>query len=182
MRLPNLTRLTIGALLVASLSGCVPADPAPPQPSATFVAPYASDEEALAAAEAAYGEYLNAVNTALRTGVVEESVFESVTTGSELSDAIAVYSRIASEGKRSTADITFDQVTLQRYSTDESAHEVITIYLCEDLSKAFLVDESGERVKTEDVPPRTMQVTFDYSTDHDGLLLTDRQIWDDAPC
>ncbi|MBH0117698.1 hypothetical protein I6E52_12690 [Salinibacterium sp. NG253] len=183
MRLPNLVRASVGVLLLVLLSGCVPSDATtPPEPAATFVAPYATDEEALAAAEEAYAEYLAAINKALRTGDIDTSAFEAVATGTELSGAIDVYSQIAAEGKRSTADITFDQAVLQRYSRDGSPSEVITIYACENLSKAFLVDESGERVREDDIPPRTMQLTFDLSPDNDSLLLSDRQVWDDAPC
>ncbi|MBH0131334.1 hypothetical protein [Salinibacterium sp. NK8237] len=184
MRLPNLVRVSGGVLLLALLSGCVPADTTTPlpEPTATFVAPYATDEEALAAAEAAYAEYVSAVNKALRTGDVDTPAFEAVATGAELSDAIDVYSQIAAEGKRSTADITFDQAVLQRYSRDASPSEVITIYVCEDLSDAFLVDEGGERVREDDIPPRTMQLTFDFSPDSGSLLLSDRQVWDDAEC
>lgn len=182
MRLPNLVTLSIGALLVASLSGCVSSDPALPQPTSTFVAPYATDEEALAAAEEAYGEYLRAVNSALRTGEVNRSAFEAVATGPELADAIDIYTQIADEGKRSTADITFDQATLQRYSRDSSPLEVISVYACEDLSQAFLLDKDGERVRDDDIPPRTMQLTFDFSSERGALLLSDRQVWDDSPC
>lgn len=183
MRLPNLIRLSIGALLLASLSGCVPsAEPTVPEPTSTFVAPYATDEEALAAAEAAYAKYLVVVNAALRTGVIDQSAFEAVAVGSELTDAVDVYSRIAAEGKRSTADITFDSVALQRYSHDSSRREVVSIYACENLSQAFLVDDNGDRVRDDDIPPKTMQVTFDYSTELKTLILSDRQVWDEAPC
>ncbi|MGV8852561.1 MAG: hypothetical protein ACOH1M_08360 [Rhodoglobus sp.] len=183
MRLPNLVRVSGGALLLALLSGCVPSDAATsPDPTPTFVAPYATDEEALEAAEAAYAEYVRVINVTLRTAVVDEALLSSVAVGNELDDAILVYSRIASEGKHSTADITFDQVALQRYSTDGSPTELVTIYACEDLSQAYLVDSDGNRVKEQDVPPRIVQVSFNYSAELETLLLSDRQPWLDSPC
>ncbi|MGV8859094.1 hypothetical protein [Rhodoglobus sp.] len=183
MRLPNLVRASGGALLLTLLSGCAPPDAAaPPQPTSTFVAPYATDEEALAAAEEAYAEYVRVINVTLRNAAVDEVLLESVAVGAELEDAIAVYSRLASEGKHSTSDITFDQVELQRYSRDGSAKELVTIYVCEDLSKAFLVDASGSRVKDDDVPPRIVQVSFDYSPSDKKLFLSDRQPWKQSPC
>jgi hypothetical protein len=183
MRLPNLVYATGFALILAVLSGCAPSGPAvPPEPTATFVAPYATDEEALAAAEEAYAEYLRAINVTLRTAVVDNALLESVAVGAELKDAIEVYSRLAAEGKHSTADITFEQASLQRYSRDGSPKELVTIYACEDLSKAFLVDSSGNRVKEDDVPPRMVQVSFDYSEAQEKLLLSDRQPWTQSPC
>jgi hypothetical protein len=183
MRLPNLVRAAVGALLLALLTGCAPSDaPPPPEPTATFVAPYASDEEALAAAEEAYAEYLRVINLTLRTAAVDRALLGSVAVGAELEDAIDVYSRLASEGKHSTADITFDQSTLQRYSRDGSPKEIVTIYACEDLSEAYLLDSDGDRVKKDDVPPRMVQVSFDYSVDQEKLLLSDRQPWKQSTC
>ncbi|TQO19157.1 hypothetical protein FB472_0696 [Rhodoglobus vestalii] len=183
MRLPNLVRAAGGVLLLALLSGCVPTDASPqPEPTPTFVAPYASDEEALAAAEEAYAEYLRVINVTLRTAVVDEALFKSVAVGAELADAVSVYSRIAKEGKYSTADITFDQTSLQRYSTDGSPKELVTIYVCEDLSKAYLLDSDGNRVKDQSVPPRIVQISFDYSVDQETLLLSDRQPWVETSC
>jgi hypothetical protein len=183
MRLPNLVRAAGGVLLLVLLSGCAPSDAStPPEPTATFVAPYATDEEALAAAEEAYAEYVRVINVTLRTAVVDKALLESVAVGAELEDAIDVYSRLASEGKHSTADITFDQSSLQRYSRDGSPKELVTIYACEDLSKAYLLDSSGKRVKDEDVPPRMVQVSFDYSTEQEKLLLSDRQLWKQTQC
>ncbi|MGV8877250.1 MAG: hypothetical protein ACOH1K_07045 [Rhodoglobus sp.] len=191
MRKPQFVSIASGAIallvlvlvLVLVLSGCVPSNASlAPEPSPSFIAPYATDDEALSAANIAYAQYVRVINEALRSQVFDETSFESVVVGEELDNAIEVYSRLASDGLHSSADITFDQVSLQRYARGGSLTKLVTILVCEDLSKAFLLDRNGSRVREDDIPPRVAQVSFDYSAQRQALLLSDRQPQRDSPC
>ncbi|MBH0009061.1 hypothetical protein [Salinibacterium sp. SWN1162] len=183
MRLSNLTRLSIGALLVASLSGCVPADPAPPQPSATFVAPYASDEEALAAAEAAYGEFVDVSNVILNEGGASPERIETITTGDFAERTLSSYKDFGAEGKKSVGNATFDSAVLQRYSSGGGNVEIITIYLCHDVSKVDLLDSNGDSLVKPDRQARVrLEVTFDFDAVDQKLRLSERDVWTDPTC
>tara|TARA_R110002051_G_scaffold175303_3_gene245296 strand:- start:162 stop:710 length:549 start_codon:yes stop_codon:yes gene_type:complete len=178
MRFSNLAPLTIGVLLLAPLSGCAPSGtPESPEPTATFVAPYATDEEALAAAEEAYAEYLRVVNYHLNEGVVEENLLATVAIGDELDELVESHSRLAEAGTTSIGEVMFNDAELQRYSTDGSLHELLVVYVCEDLSDVFLVNPDGTRVTDEAFSTERAQITFDYSEATSSLLVSDRQPW-----
>ncbi|MGV8913027.1 MAG: hypothetical protein ACOH14_10485 [Rhodoglobus sp.] len=181
MRLPNLVRVSGGALLLALLSGCVPSDAATsPDPTPTFVAPYATDEEALEAAEAAYAEYVRVINFHLHEGVVDNGLLAAVAVGAELDGLIESHTRLSQNGTRSVGDVKFDDVTLQRYSKDGSHHEIIVIYVCENLSGVYLVGPDGERIVEDDFGTELVQVTFDLTDDQNFLLVSDRNPWGES--
>ncbi|CAO1652248.1 Lipoprotein [Salinibacterium sp. NYA9b] len=178
MRQPNLLRLSIGALLLATLSGCVPSDASTaPAPTSTFVAPYATDEEALAAAEEAYAEYLRVINFHLNESVIDEDLLATVAVGDEYAGLVESHTRLAEAGTRSVGEVKFDDAKLQRYSTDGSLHELLVVYVCEDLSDVYLVNPDGTRVTEEAFSTELAQITFDYSESVNSLLVSDREPW-----
>ncbi|MEV8253748.1 hypothetical protein AB0O95_07255 [Rhodoglobus sp. NPDC076762] len=182
MRLPNLVTLSIGAFLVASLSGCVPSDPVLPQPTSTFVAPYATDEEALAAAEEAYAEYTRVSLETYREGVTDPTALSSVASGEHLVELLEEFEERVADGRYLVGDESFDQVVLQRYSRDSSPNEVIAVYLCDDLSELSIYRD-GEKIGPEaPVTAMTMQVVFDLSPDSNTLLVSARDIWSTDAC
>lgn len=67
MRLQNFTYLAGGALLLALLSGCASIGAiTPPEGTSIYFTPYATDEEALAAAETTYEKYLEIMSATMR--------------------------------------------------------------------------------------------------------------------
>ena len=182
MRLPNLVTFPIGALLVASLSGCVTDELAPPQPSATFVAPYASDEEALAAAEEAYAEYIRVLASLHQEGLGDATAISTIAAGEHLAELVDERERLQSSGQYILGTQSFDQVVLQRYSVDGSTKEMLAVYLCDDLSalEIFIGDEKVGPSKPID--PAIMQIVFDYDASSSSLLVSSREVWSDEPC
>ncbi|MBH0109110.1 hypothetical protein I6E81_02895 [Salinibacterium sp. NG22] len=183
MRQPNLLRLSIGTLLLATLSGCVPSDASTaPAPTSTFVAPYASDEEALAAAEEAYAEYTRVSLETYREGVTDPAALSSVASGEHLVELLEEFEERVADGRYLVGDESFDQVVLQRYSRDSSPNEVIAVYLCDDLSKLSIYRD-GEKIGPKaPVSAMTMQVVFDLSPDSNTLLVSARDIWSTDAC
>ncbi|MBH0083193.1 hypothetical protein [Salinibacterium sp. SWN167] len=183
MRLPNLVRLSIGTLLLATLSGCVPSEsPTPAEPTTTFVAPYATDEEALAAAEEAYAEYTRVTLETYREGVTDPTALSSVASGEHLVELLEEFEERVADGRYLVGDESFNQVVLQRYSRDSSPNEVIAVYLCDDLSKLSIYRE-GEKIGPKaPVSAMTMQVVFDLSPDSNTLLVSARDIWSTDAC
>lgn len=183
MRLPDLVRLSIGALLLVSLSGCAPSDATGlPEPTATFVAPYASDEEALAAAEAAYREYTRVTLASYREGSIDPAPLSTVASGDHLSELLLEFDERVADGRYILGESSFDQVVLQRYSRDSSPNEVIAVYLCDDLSR-LSIHRNGQKIGPETpLPPMTMQVVFDISANSKTLRVSSRDIWSADAC
>ncbi|MES1170616.1 MAG: hypothetical protein ABUL47_08010, partial [Leifsonia sp.] len=73
------------AVLLAVLAGCVPTGTPTKSPRATATPVFASDAEALAAAEKAYAAYESAVDRSLQTSSAEG--LDAVATGDALSSA-----------------------------------------------------------------------------------------------
>lgn len=184
MRLPNLVRASVGVLLLVVLSGCTPSDAiAPPEPTATFVAPYATDEEALAAAEAAYAEYTRISGEILRDGGKDaERIFE-IAVGDFAQENFDGMENLEERGGYSTGVATFDQVELQRYSATGGDREIITIYVCHDVSAVDVLDSAGVSVVPDDRLDRSrMEATFDFDRLSNSLKISSRENWPDPEC
>ncbi|MGV8912839.1 MAG: hypothetical protein ACOH14_09530 [Rhodoglobus sp.] len=183
MRLSNLVQAPSGLLLLALLSGCVPSDATtPPAPTATFVAPYATDEEALAAAEAAYAEYVRVLLESYRETTSDPSALYTVASGGHLKELLSEFDDRIEGGRYILGEQSFDQVVLQRYSRDSSTSEVIAVYLCDDLSELAIYKDGQKIAPDKPIPPATMQVVFDFSPDSNSLLVSARDIWSSQAC
>lgn len=184
MRLPNLVRVAGGALLLALLSGCVPSETAPsPETSAAFVAPYATDEEALAAATAAYAEYLRISDLILHEAGAGAERILAVTAGDFAQISLEGYESIAAVGSYSTGTTTFDSMTLQRFSTTGGNKEIISVYLCHDVSDVDLLDINGESLVPPDRRDRVQfEASFDFDPSTGHLSISQRSVWADPEC
>ena len=183
MRFSNLAPLTIGVLLLASLSGCAPSGtPESPEPTATFVAPYATDEEALAAAEEAYAEYTRVMLASYRKGVTDPTPLSDVASGEHLAELLEEFEERVADGRYILGEESFDQMVLQRYSRDGARQEVIAVYLCDDLSELAIYRDGQKIGPEEPLSTMTMQVVFDLSSDSEALLVSSRDIWSTKAC
>lgn len=167
------------AVLLA-LAGCVPTGgetAGPPTPSATPV--FASDADALAAAEKAYAAYQAVSDQILIDGgnaptrlldVATRNVYEVEATG---------YSMALQRKLHGVGESSFDNVSLQSYHPSDPANTV-SVYLCVDVSKLDVVDSAGVSVVSATRPSRTaFQVSFELlRTDRNRLVVSDRQVWD----
>ncbi len=164
-------RLVAPTLLAAVLlTGCLAPDPVPTPPPTDAAPVFASDEEALAAAEEAYGRYLAVVDAIFSEGGasperllahVSEDVYEQELPGFE---------RIASNGWRGTGSTSF-ALTLQSF--DDAT---VVVYSCDDVSSTDLLDASGRSIvkegRLEHVP---FEVVFDPA---DEMRIVGRQVWE----
>jgi len=168
---------------LALLSGCVPSDAAtPPQPTPTFVAPYATDEEALAAAEEAYGEYVRVMREFYSEVPTDPAPIYEVASGEHLEDLLLEFDERAAKETYILGEQSFDQIVLQRYSHEGSTNEVIAVYLCDDLS-GMSIYRHGEKIGPENpVLPSLTQVVFDFDENSDSLKVSARDLWESGSC
>lgn len=168
--------LVVAAALV--LTGCtseprIPA--AEPQPTAAPL--FATDEEALAAATAAYEEYLavlNAASSAPTEGIEDASDLVSSEHFLELQSTI---DELVAQGVRAEGGTELTRTVLQQHSVDSGSLTTVVIYACLDVSRVRLLDLEGEDVTpTDRNETADLEVEFEAGTD-EHLVVTRSDAW-----
>lgn len=180
---PQLVLLALALTLTASGCATTP-EPAPPTsattPTAAAAPVFASNEEALAAATAAYAAYEEMATLVAAEGGIEPERLTAVTSG-EYEDAVLGDLKVARDaGLRAVGQATFDGVRLQR--VDEKAANgvgVVVLYLCSDVSQVEVLDAQGVSQVDADRSPRTaLEVGFDWEPGVVGMLTVgSRTVW-----
>lgn len=178
MRKLPVATLALAALL---LSGCVQDAPKPtvsPSPTATPV--FASEEEALAAAEAAYGEYEAAVDRSL--SVIDAIGLDAVAAGDALRAAIDSVGEFRSKGQKQSGVSSVDTISLVQASSvlgQGPIDDPIQIYGCLDISKTDVLGPDGASVLPADRQDRfPVVVELIWSQQSKRLLVSSEQVWD----
>jgi hypothetical protein len=161
-------------LVTAGLTSCatpkVGLQPPEPDPSATPV--FASDEEALAAAEELYGRYLRIANKIGQGGWKDTSGYAEVTRDQALADELASAEDYSSKGYRQVGDFRSDSMTVQQLRDPGSTEVNMTVYVCLDVSNVDVKDKSGRSVVApERLDRQPLELTIDNS---EGALKVSR--------
>lgn len=165
------------ALLAAlALAGCTAPDPEPTPTAAPTTEPlFASEEEALAAAEEAYSEYVHVVDQILQEGGSEAGRIEEVASGDAMELQLAGFSEAEERGLRSVGNTTFAVDSVQSWTPD--ATEVISLFVCQDVSATDLINEVGESIIDPDRPtllPREVGFAVGPA---DRLIIVRDELW-----
>ena len=177
-------RRVVGAAAVVLgmlvLSGCGTGDPIPtlpPTPSTTPV--FASEEEALAAAEDAYAAYLEIWSEIAAEGGVAPDRLAPYATGEFYDEELEGLALFRDNGWRSVGTSQVKAIELQYVDLSGSAStEVLAAYLCIDVSGVDVLDASGTSVVSPDRPDlQAFEVFFDL-LDGGTLLPSSRDTWD----
>lgn len=150
---PRSALLVAFCLTAALLSACLPVtDGRPtPTPTPTRTALYASDEEALAAAEKVYREYLDATSSG-----PDLNRLADVTTPEWFAYEKESAERRAADGLRAEGSSALVSFSLQMRSETE-----MVAYACIDVSQVRIVNSSGADVTPAERPDRgTLEVLF----------------------
>lgn len=177
--LPRLAASTIAITVALLLGGCVEPQPngtPTPNPGATPI--FESEEAALAAAEAAYAEYVRVADQIFMDGGADAERLREVATGEQLEVDLAGFTEIAELGLTSTGGTRFEKTELQQMSGD-SGPAVVVVYLCEDISRVDVTDSTGASVVSAERPNRVQyEVTFDTDSQAaDRLLVSLKEPW-----
>ena len=173
---------TAPALLIVlaatlALVGCVPDDDPivlDPDPSVSPI--FESDEEALAAAEAAYAEYSSVSSNILMEGGQNPDRIEPFVSPDILQNQLDGFSLYSDAGWHISGPSTFDSFVLQQH-LEESDVATVVVYLCVDVSSARVLDASGTDVTPigrEDRVPLEVEVAFANS---DSWLISRTERW-----
>jgi hypothetical protein len=163
-----------GAVLVALvLSGCLPPKQhETPEPHRTATPVFASEEEALAAAEEAYREYLRVSDLIASEGGEDPERLAPFVTPDWLDKEKEVFASIQLSGRRSVGTTAVSSMTLQAVEA-----EVMSVYVCLDTRLSRVLDAEGIDVTPEDRPAIVdLELTFDIETDG-ALVLARSEPW-----
>jgi hypothetical protein len=177
-RLPRLLQVALAAGTLASalaLSGCAPSASAPTptvaSPSATAF--FASDEEALAAATAAYDAYLKVSDEVAAKGGLDPSPLQDVVTSDEYARQTATFETYRARALHASGATTTDSWRLER--ADPATGDV-TAYLCVDVSKVRVLDSSGADQTPPERPERLpIEAGFELVDGH--LRMARSAVW-----
>jgi len=148
-------RLALAALplvlIVALLSACTESTRIPPAepPSATQPL-FASDEEALEAATAAYEEYLAASNLVTSSPDLDIDPIEALVTSEYLANELMTLEVFSSGGLRTKGESRLRSSALQQFFEEETGAPIVVIYVCLDVSGVLVLDSTGVDVTPPD--------------------------------
>lgn len=133
-------------VVALTLTGCQPTDPVVvPQPEPSSTPLFASEEEALAAAEEAFAAYLAVLDGISAGGGVAADRLSEVATEEVVVRESAGLKEMAEHGERTVGSRMVDSVSLQSFDAT-SVEATVTIYACQDFSALDVVDQSGASV------------------------------------
>ena len=179
-RTSRMVTLACAGILLLPVTACA-AEPSPAPTSAppTAAPIFATDEEALAAAEEAYANYLSTYDASWADGDGSLDDYLALTVGEAHQTDEQSYAEWDSKNWRPIGTTKFDSIRLQSRSQDESGIWHIQTYLCIDVSDGDVVDSSGASVARPDRPLRLpLEVSFvTVSRSSAELKISESEVW-----
>jgi hypothetical protein len=173
-----LTAVGVGFLLIFG-AGCAAEPIAVPTSAAPTPAPaFASDEEALAAATEAYGQFQTMADRIdSDSGRAPERIAPFVSEGF-LPVAIQQSDGFRENGSRSIGSTAFVVDAIQHFDYTDPDRTELSLYICDDVSAVDVVDETGASIVSKDrVPVTPFEVKFVLNPS--GELVVDaRDVWE----
>ncbi|CAN5173579.1 hypothetical protein BH11ACT3_BH11ACT3_01810 [soil metagenome] len=164
--------VVMGAVLAACSPAALPVS-APPSPSSTPV--FASEEEALAAAEEAYGAYLAMSDLISNDGGADPGRIHDVSAGDLADTELEGFAQLAAQGLRSVGTSQINNFVSQE--VDLSGSPIVVAYVCTDVSAVDVLNSSGSSVVSDSRPDlQPFAVAFDKFAGQ--LLPVSRDVWD----
>ncbi|MDQ0893417.1 hypothetical protein [Agromyces ramosus] len=137
--------LAAAGVLALVLVGCggTPAPTPSPEPSASAAEPiFASDEEALAAAKAAYERYLATVDQLTQDGGQDPDRIRDAVADGYVEELLDSLKSLRESGNRTSGTTAYDSMeVLERHEDDGVAR--VTVYVCLDVTGVRVLDANG---------------------------------------
>jgi hypothetical protein len=168
-----------GVLLLAGCDGGDPIPTLPPTPSATPI--FASEEEALAAAEEAYAAYLAMSNLISSEGGENPDRIADLVTEDRLPTELAGFERLRESGLRTVGSSVFEFTELQRLDQDDEAVE-IAVYACWDGAGVRVIDADGRDVTPGDRVTTLLLEVVLVGNSAGQLVLASDEVWTSGSC
>ena len=170
--------LAVAVLL--TLAGCVPSTSHPTAaPSASATPVFASDAEALAAAEKAYAAYLKVSAEITADGGTGESRIDPLVTKAQAIRERATYQYFVDRKFRTTGAPVLSKIELQQVTSAADGVTEVGAYVCVDATDVRIIDSAGGDAIPEGRVNRTaLQITMQSSRAHPSkLLVSESTTW-----
>jgi len=142
--------LLVAVATVVLLAGCGGPPPVV-EPTETVGEPvFASEEEALAAAEEVFGKYVDATDTMSLSGGEDLSGFDGLLTPNQLADETEQAEGLKAEGKRLIGSHGYFDFRLQQVDQSNPPEVYLQAYVCADLTNVKYVDAQGNDTSDPD--------------------------------
>lgn len=154
----------LAAAVLLALAGCVPsAAPSTAEPSASATPVFASDAEALAAAEKAYAAYQEVSDQIGADGGSEPERLIGLVTGKLKQSDLIGYQKLRTEKWHVVGSTKVSAATLQSADlSSAAAKDAVFVYLCLDVSGVDVLDIAGNSVVSATRPSsQAFLVSFD---------------------
>lgn len=137
---------------------------------------FASDEEALVAAEAAYRNYIDVSDQIARDGGVNVERLEPFISADLYHQQIQEYADVASKGLRASGASMFDSFKLESY---DPARDEIRAYVCIRVANIRVMDSADNDVtppdRNNDLP---LQIVFARGLESEqSLSISQSEVW-----
>jgi len=165
--------LALLALAATALSACTPT----PEPTPTPTAAFASEEEAFAAAEEVYRDYIDASSSVDYADPDTFEALDAFTTGSYQADEREGLSTMYAEGNSRTGEIKvvwFRGVEIEDEST-------IRARTCNDVSGTAVFDKDGASLVPDDRPSH-YAIDLVFVVEQQEVLISTSQAVEDSTC
>jgi len=169
----------LGVLLLTGCGGGDPIPTLPPTPSATPI--FASEEEALAAAEEAYAAYLSGWDLVASEGGVEPERLSEWAVGDFYQEELEGFETFRDNNWRAVGQSRLHSAKLQYLDVTGQDAFPLAAYVCVDVSALDVVDASGNSVVSPSRPDlQAFEVFFEISSDQ-VLVPSVRDPWQSEP-
>ena len=176
-------RSVVGGLVLVgmlALTGCVDGDrlpTLPPTPTSTPI--FASEEEALAAAEAAYAAYNEVSALVTSEGGIAPERLAPFVTEAQLQDELETATLYREQGIHTEGRASLIRTELQQFSESGDVVDVV-IYACLDIEAVRVIDASGTDVTPVDRAALVaLEIAFE-GREPGPLLLASSDLWSDS--
>lgn len=162
------------AIVALALVGCVPGEPpVTPSPTTGGEPMFASEAEALAAAEEAYRSYNETVDEILRDGGNDSARLAPLVSPELLASQQEGFDQFKSNGWHATGSTELRNFTLQQFD----GQSLLVLYVCSDVSGVDVVDSSGV---SQVSPTRPTTTTFEASLELQGstFIVAEDRPWE----
>ena len=160
-------------LIALALAGCSAQQPAPQQNSVSVEEKplFASDEEALAAAQVAYANYLAVSDQIARDGGANPERLKGLVSTDLLESQYSTYEEVSAGKLYASGSSRFFNFKIQQVSSGQ-----ISNYVCLDVSGIRVIDKTGEDV-TPDDRPNLLPLNLNWSIEGHVLILESSDVW-----
>ena len=166
--------LILVPLVAVALTSCAAqVTPAPASTEAVTEKPlFATDEEALAAAQAAYANYLEVSDQIARDGGANPERLKGLVSSDLYLNEVQGFEELANSGFVAKGTSTFDELHVQ-----EISHKYMTAYLCVDHSNINIFDDAGQDVTSSSRIDRYPLVVTFASSSSGALIVNSSDSW-----